>query len=56
MPVINVFIIDDETLFAGAIKRQLEREHYRCKTAATLSEARHYLNSGHKGKETFRPD
>ena len=54
--MINVLIIDDEQLFAGAIKRHLEREHYQCSLAATLNEARNYLNSERNEKKGLRPD
>ena len=55
-PVTNILVVDDEKLFARAIKRKLERDHYQCSTATTLMEAREYLNSLREGNENLKPD
>ena len=54
--MINILVIDDEMLFASAIKRHLERDHYRCSTVTTLMEAREYLHSAHKRRRDLKPD
>ena len=56
LPVTNILVVDDEKLFARAIKRKLERDHYQCSTAATLMEARKYLNPAPGGNIESKPD
>jgi len=54
--MINILVVDDETVFARAIKRKLERDHYRCNTAATLKEAHEYLHPTNDEEQALRPD
>ena len=52
----NILIVDDEAVFARAIKRKLERENHECLISSTVNEARQFLKRGPTQKVKFQPN
>ncbi len=52
----NILIVDDEAVFARAIKRKLERENHECLISSTVNEARQFLKRGPNQKVKFQPN
>ncbi len=44
--MINVLLVEDETLFAKSVLRRLEKEGYKGDIVSTIAEARHYIKTG----------
>ena len=52
----NILIVDDEAVFARAIKRKLERESHKCLISSTVNDARQLLKNGSAQKGKFQPN